>query len=236
MTTKRSFADNPDLRLHEEITLLALRDEQGTFHIGPAFQFAAGGAILAELLFEERVAVDESGRKPMLTVKRRGATGDDLVDECLERVAQARRRGSVQSWVSRFAHTRRLGPRLAVRLCQRGILKADEGRVLWLFRRRIYPERDPRPERKLIERIRRALASDSREVDARTVAVISLAKCAGLLRLNLDREFLRRRKTRLEKLVRGEVIGDATQQAIQAMQAAVVAATMVPVMASTVGH
>ena len=116
------------------------------------------------------------------------------MDDCLERVVQAKRRGSLQSCVSRVAHTRQLRSRLAAQLCRRGILLADEDRVLWLFRRRIYPERDPAPERRLIERMHRAITTDTRDNDVRTVAIVSLAKSAGPLPLIFDKETLRRRR------------------------------------------
>jgi hypothetical protein len=39
----------------------------------------------------------------------------------------------------------------------RGVLREEVDRVLWLFRRRIYPEVDPGPERELLQRLRRAV-------------------------------------------------------------------------------
>jgi hypothetical protein len=50
------------LFLHEEITLLALRDKEGTFQIGATYDYAVGGAVLAELLLSGRIVVEESWR------------------------------------------------------------------------------------------------------------------------------------------------------------------------------
>ena len=47
------------LRLHEEILLLALRDEAGTIHSGTSLRYAVAGAVLAELLLEDRVRLEE---------------------------------------------------------------------------------------------------------------------------------------------------------------------------------
>ena len=44
---------NHSLFLHEEILLLALRDEEGTI-AGAMYQYAIGGALLAELLLQTR--------------------------------------------------------------------------------------------------------------------------------------------------------------------------------------
>ena len=54
--------EDPELRLHEEVLLLALKDDKGTPHVDH-YGFALGGAILAELLGEDRVglAVKKAG-------------------------------------------------------------------------------------------------------------------------------------------------------------------------------
>ena len=51
------------LYLHEEIMLLALRDEEGTVEFGSMYGYALGGAILAELLLAGRISVEEGKRK-----------------------------------------------------------------------------------------------------------------------------------------------------------------------------
>lgn len=228
MPAKRSATGSEDLFLHEEVALLALRDEQGTFQLGLAFDYAVGGAILAELLLAGRLRVDESSKKQWVRITSSKPLGDPLVDECLDRVATAKRPASLQSWVSRFAHAKKLRPRVAEELCRRGILRADEDKVLWLFRRRIYPEVNPAPERRLLDRMRRAITKDTRDLDARTVAIISLAKSAGLLKLTLDKPTLKRRKVRIEKIINGEVAGKATQEALAAVQAALMVAVILP--------
>ena len=59
----------PTLHLHEELLLLALRDDAGTIAQGTTISYAMGAAVLAELLLHERIAVDDTkkkiGRKPV---------------------------------------------------------------------------------------------------------------------------------------------------------------------------
>jgi hypothetical protein len=57
-----------NLFLHEEIMLLALRDEEGTIASGSMYNFAVGGAIIAELLLSQRIAVDQSKKKKLVSV------------------------------------------------------------------------------------------------------------------------------------------------------------------------
>ena len=56
------------LLLHEEVLLLALRDEKGTIASGTMYQYALGGAILAELLLKDPalITVDPRSRRNTL--------------------------------------------------------------------------------------------------------------------------------------------------------------------------
>jgi len=225
-----------NLFLHEEIMLLALRDEKGTIVPGTMFQYAIGAAVLAELLLNHRIAVDQSSRRKLVDLVSSTPLGDPLLDHCLEKIATARRRAALQTWVSRFAVVKNLKHRVAQQLCKRGILRADEDKILLLFTRKIYPEVNPEPERKLIERLRQAIFTDAPNIDPRTVVLVSLANSTSLLRVVFDKKMLKTRKKRIEQIVNGEITGKAAQQAIQAMQAAVMVAVMMPAIMTTTMH
>ncbi len=224
------------LFLHEEIMLLALRDEEGTVAGGTHYTYALGGAILAELLLQERVKVDDSRRRKLLTVKSTRRIGDPLLDECLEKVKSAKRRASLRTWVGRFAGIKQLRHRVALALCERGILRADEDTVLLIFKRKVYPEVDPKPERELIERLRQAIFTYTNELDAHTVVLAALANGSGILKVVFDKKKLKGRKKRLKQLTKGDVAGKATREAIEAMQAAVVAVMVATTVATTATH
>jgi len=217
-----------NLFLHEEIMLLALRDEEGTIASGTMYQYAIGSAVLAELLLNKRIAVGESRRKKLVDLISSQPFGEPLIDECLEKISNAKRRASLQSWVSRFAGVKNLKHRVALQLCQRGILRADEDKILLLFARKIYPEINPEPERKLIERLRQAIFTDSRDIDPRTIVLVSLANSTGLLKVVFDKKELKGRKARIKEISDGEITGKAAKEAIEAMQAAIMVCCIMP--------
>ena len=73
------------LYLHEEIVLLALRDQEGTFQPAGRYPYAIGGALLAELLFAQRIRVEQdtsesrtSGRGCQGSDRSRAGCGPDL--------------------------------------------------------------------------------------------------------------------------------------------------------------
>ncbi len=227
---------NP-LLLHEELMLLALHDERGTIVSGTA-SFGLGGAIAAELLLQERIRLDESRRRKLVEVRSIRRIGDPVVDECLKKIRDAKRRASLQTWITRFSSLSKLRNRVAGRLCERGILKADEKQLLVIFKRRIYPEIDPGPEQEIIERLRVAIFGNDREVEPRTVVLASLAKAVGLLNPIFGRKEVRLRRQRLKSLAQGDLAGKATADAVAAAQAAVAAAAAMPaiIAASTASH
>ena len=225
------------LFLHEEILLLALRDEEGTIASGTLYQYAIGAALLAELLLSKRIEVEQSGKRKLVNLVSTSPLGEPLIDECLEKVSSAKKRAVLQTWVSRFAGVKNFKHRVAQQLCRRGILKADEDKVLLIFTRKIYPEVNPGPERELIRRLEHAIFTDTRDIDPRTVVLLSLANSTGLLKVVFDKKKLKGRKARIKQIADGEITGKAATEAIQAMQAAIMVTVIMPaVMSSTMIH
>jgi hypothetical protein len=231
--TGMSTEKAPDLYLHEQVLLLALRDERGTVESRAGwYSLAMGGAILAELLLAGCVSVGEDKKKLVDVVQSR-RLDDPLLDECLRLVGKAKRRRSAAGWVSGFAHVKRLRHRVALKLCRKGILKDSEEKVLLLFTRKVYPTVDPAPERRLSQALHRAIFQDSKNVNPRTAILVALAHSTGLLNAVFERGDLKRRKRRLEQISDGELIGGAANAAVQAAKAAQ-AAAMAAISAATV--
>jgi Golgi phosphoprotein 3 len=225
------------LYLHEEILLLALRDEEGTIASGTMYQYAIGAALLSELLLSKRIEVEQSGKRKLVNLISQSPLGEPLIDECLEKVTNAKRRAVIQTWVSRFAGIKNLKHRVAQQLCRRGILRADEDKILLIFTRKIYPQVNPEPERELIERLRYAVLSNADDIDPRTIVLLSLANSTGLLKMAFNKKELKERKVRIKKIVNGEITGQAAAEAIQAMQAAVMVACIMPTLiTASVSH
>lgn len=225
------YTDN--LFLYEEIMLLALKDEEGTIASGTMYNYAVGGAIIAELLLSQGIVVDPVKKKKLVSVVNPELLNDSLIDEWLMKMSSAKRRKTVQDWVSRIANTKDLKHRIALQLCQRGILKMDEKTILLLFTQRIYPEINPEPEQEIIDRLHNTIFTDTDDIDARTVVLLSLAKSANILPVIFGKKEIKQRKKRIEQIVNGEIAGKATKEAIDAMQAAVMVACIMPAIMMT---
>ena len=221
------------LWLHEELVLLALREKEGTF-VPSMLGVAAGGGLAAELLLNGRIRLE--GERSLVTLVSNKKFRNRNLDRCLELLETAHRRAALQNWVSRFMSIGGLGHLISEDLCRLGVLREDEKRILWLFRKRIYPEVNPAPENKLVERLRVAIFTDTPDVDPRTVVLISLARATGLLEVPFDKSRLEKRKDRIDRLVNGELLGKVSREIVASIQAmlAVSAATAVMVATMTI--
>ncbi|MBN2029993.1 GPP34 family phosphoprotein [bacterium] len=195
--------------------------------------YAIAGAILSELLFSKRIMIDESKKKKPVHCIDSTPMGEPLIDRCLEMISLTKKPKSLQTWISRFANIKKLNHRVAEALCSKGILRADEDKILMIFTRKIYPEVNPEPEKKLIERLQGAIFAEVGDIDPRTVVLISLAKSSDLLKVIFDKKKLKEQKKRIKQIANGEIIGKATQEAIAAMHSAVMVACIMPAITAT---
>lgn len=223
-----------DLTLAEELTLLALRDQKGTVQSEHTFEYTLAAALVAELLLRKRITIEEN-KKKLVSLVSSETLGNPVLDDCLARLQSAKKRGSLQTWVTRFAGLKNLKHRVALQLCRRGILRAEDDKVLLVFTRKTYPTIDPKPEQALVEALQQAIFTDSTSVAPRTAVLISLAHHPGLLKNVFDKKVLRSRKARIEQIVNGELTGKAAKEAVQAAEAAAMLVVMMGAMVASSG-
>ncbi len=219
-----------DLTFPEELLLLALHDTDGTILPGTAVQQGLAAGVLAELLLGGRLRLESS--KQLVSMQDPTPTGNAVIDECLLRIRESRRRRRLQTWVQSLVNRGDLRHAVARGLARQGILRIEEDKVLLIFTRKIYPEVDHLPERALIERLRQVIFHDG-EVDPRSAIILSLADATGILPHIFDKKLLENRKKRIKEITSGNFAGAAAEEAIAAMHAAVFATTIVPVIIIT---
>lgn len=221
-----------DLHLHEELFLLALRDEKGTLHPGAQAYYPLGAALLAELLLKEHVEIREDGKHALVRGKTQKRIRHDILDACMDQVNKGDKPLTLEKAVYQFAALPNLHHQIAQNLCDQGILRAQREKVLVLFKRTTYPERDGRAEKEIILRLEDAIFKGSGELKPRTAVLIALSHHAGLLKVNLDRERLKRHQKRVEEIIAGNAIGDAAKKAIEAANAAIMMTVIMPAVIS----
>lgn len=220
------------LRLHYAFFLLALDDTSGSLATFVPYREAVSAALMAELLLEQFVEIDASKKGQLIRALKSGPTGDDLMDEALRKIIEARRRKSLKNWILKLRNASDMSNQLAAPLLDSGILYREQRRVAWLIKRNYFPTRDASSERTIMEDLQNAIFGNSSEIDTRTVILLSLCHHTHLLPRLFDRSLLRGQKKRIKIIIDGEMIGAATAAAVQAIQAAMVTAVVIPTVAA----
>lgn len=215
--------------LAEDFLLLLTDDDSGKPAVSSnELDVALGGALLVELALTHRVDVagpDERVPEGRLVVRDPSPTGDSLLDEALAIIGQKEGK-KPQSVLARLGKRARVG--LYERLVQGGVLRAEEGRILGIFPTQRWPSEDAAHETSVRAQLATALR-DGVTTEPRTGALISL-----LLALNAVHKAVDPRSVGLSKKVlnanakriaEGDWAAKAVRQAIDSMNAAVIAAT-----------
>jgi Golgi phosphoprotein 3 len=203
------------LTLAEELLLLSHDERTGQFHNRDYAMPALAGAVLMELAIRDRIDTDLD--KLMLIDAT--PTGEPVLDILLAPMAAEPGTHSTDDWIDFLKHN---GPEIhdaaLGRLIQRGILRRDESRVLWVFGARRYPMIESTEQQEVKLRIVNLLTSDEIP-DARDIVIVGLAQSCGLLEHLFPPDELGRLRARIDQIVRLDLIGQAVRAAIEHLRA-----------------
>lgn len=218
--------------LATDLLLLALDDERGTVlpQASIGLDYGLAGALLMELALRGGIEVD--GDRVTATGT---STGDPVLDETLRLIAATPRK-DLSHWVRLLPHDLDgLRQRLLDRLVALGTLERREQRVLLLFHRNTYPERDDRVEHDIRSRIDGVLLHGATP-DPQTACLIHLAAACRVTDAIYPRDRRKAIASRIEELGAPAAAGAnaVADMVARAETAAVTAATMAAITASTV--
>ena len=213
------------LTFYEEIMVLLLHDENGTFL--PVSEHtlnrALTGAVLMDLAFANRIDTDPE----RLVVIDSSPTGDALLDRTLARIASEESAANGRAWIETLsaeeASAEQAGTIRAAaldKLVKRGVLERREEKFLWVFRSRRYPTIDGKVEQEAKKRIADVLFSDEIP-DPRDVALICLVDSCNILHTIFSKREIDRAEPRIEQLRKMDLIGREMAGAIADIERAI---------------
>ncbi len=228
-------AQNTHLHFHEEILLLALREEDGKIEgkAGITYKILMAAAILAELVLLERIVIEDTKTLTVSVLSSR-KVGNAILDARLNQIVSAKKETGAQKWVHKIANCANLEKDTANSLCEKKILSQKSGKVFFFFDKTYYPELDPRPENEIKKRLERAIFTDSTDIDERTLILLSLLRKSDLLKVPFDAKALKKRKHRMKEITEGRLISQAAQKAAEAVETAIVLAAAMPAIVTVV--
>ena len=201
------------LRFAEEIMLLLLDDKGGKFADlpAPSVECALAGAVLMDLALKGRIDTDPE----RLFVVDPTPLKDHLLDPTLARIVQATETHDARHWIEQtIAYAGDIRDRSLARLVERGILRREDDRFLWVFQTRRYPVFDDQPVQEVKLRIMGVLFSDEIP-DARDIVIISLSDACGIFRGLLSSRELRGAAPRIEQVGKMDLIGREVSKAVR---------------------
>ena len=214
-----------ELTLPEHLLLLAMQDEKGAIVPSStlALPYGLNGALLLELSLRQRVKVQEG----MMQEVSDAPTGDDILDEALQSLKDCERDKSAEFWVARpDALVKDLKARLLDRLVERGILKRESHRVLWLVPYDRFPELDGSAERDLRQRIHDVVLNGA-TADEATALLISLIHACGLVKEVFPEQDAKAVKETIKELSEGSQIASAVVEDVASATIAAVCSSVV---------
>jgi golgi phosphoprotein 3 len=203
------------LTLAEELLLLSHDEKTGHFHNMDDAMPALAGAVLMELALRDRIDTDLD----QLMLIDATPTGEPVLDIILARVAAEPGTHNTDDWIDFLKHNgQEIHDAALERLIERGILRREESRLLWVFGARRYPMLESAEQQEVKLRIVNLLTSDEIP-DARDVVIVALAQSCGLLERIFSPDELARLQPRIDQIVRLDLIGQAVRAAIEHLRA-----------------
>jgi len=195
----------------EEIVLLQL-DERGRLIELPlsAADVVLAGAALMELALRNKVDTDLN----RFFVVDREPIGDEILDDALSTLTRSGDEATTSAAIERITLNARNYRDIALkRRVEKGVLREEEGRFLWVFHTRRYPVIDDTEQREVRARLRQLILTDEIP-DPRDVVLLCLIDACGLLGLVLSLDEIALRRQRIEQLTRLDLIGQAMTKAV----------------------
>ena len=215
--------------LAEDLLLLVTDDASGRLS-APAAPVDAGlgGANLIELTLLNKVDLSgeqDQGKPGRIIVRDPSPAGDAVLDAALETVIA--HQGQKPSTVIKPL-SRNLRQTLYQRLADRGVVRAERGKIFGVYAFHRRPTQDASHEAEVRRLVTQALVQQA-VPDTRTAALIALVHAVGCEDKIVDpRQYgLSRRelRARAEEIAKGNWASEAVRKAIEQMMAAVTAAT-----------
>ena len=213
------------LTFAEEILLLMLDDEDGTFlpTRTSAVEYVLAGAVLLDLAFAGRIDTDER----QLLVLDTTPTRNPILDRVLSRISSSSSTRDTRAWIEKISgeDTDEIRSMALDSLVKRGILEAKDQKFLWVFRSRRYPVIDGRAEREAKLRVTGVLLSDDIP-DPRDVAMIGLVDACGILPDVFSEREIDRAGPRIEQLRKMDLIGQEVSGAVAEIERSIMMAAV----------
>jgi len=203
------------LTMLEEVVLLAVDEKTGRVRSTREFgtTYALVGAVFFDLALARKI---DTGTEEIQIVDRT-PTGNPTLDRVLTRMAARPDLKTVAEWIEEmFLQRDDLESEALKSLTDRGVLRHEQSKLLWVIDIERFPMVDNKPQQHVKLRLANAILGDDIP-DTRDIMLVSIADQCGLLGYVLSDVELENRKDRIRMLTRLETISRKVADAIHAL-------------------
>jgi hypothetical protein len=195
----------------EEVVLLAV-DETGQLEPGREFgmAYALVGAVFFDLALARKI---DTGTEEIQIVDA-SPCGNAIWDRVLSQMRGRPELKTVRDWIEAlFRRNDDLEGEALASLVERGILRHEKTKRLWILDVERFPLVNDRTQRHVKERLAQAILTDEIP-DTRDIMLVSIAAACGLLRCGLSEAQVEARRVRIEMICNLETISRKVAAAI----------------------
>ena len=202
------------LNIPEELVLLAL-DESGEVHHkykGPKSDIVIASAILMDLSLKHRIDTDQYNVIP----DKLDALNDPILDVIIDEIRNYGSVRPIKEWISELSLMGQFfRDEIIKSLLDKGILKVEEEKILWMFSKRKYPLVEDKEVKEVKARIRELVFSNEIP-DPQDIVIVSILKHADMLDIlftSIELEDFANRINQISKMdMIGLAIGDSMDE------------------------
>lgn len=217
------------LNLIDELTLLALDDEKGSF-IADFYSlgYALAGAIILELSLLEKIKI----RDKKLSVLNSDTCEDHLLNYFLKKMKESKKEKSLQTWVEEIGGEEDHIKNTTVdKLIEQKILSRKEEKILWFIPNDKYPTINVKHENDLKKRLNNVLLNN-RTAELKDVMLIGLIEMCSLQVEVFGKERAKEYKDRIKQFADSEQLSAHIGGAVKEIQEAFAALTVILAMSA----
>ncbi|MFC3418739.1 GPP34 family phosphoprotein [Salinicoccus hispanicus] len=206
----------------EALLLLATDDEKGTQVNGAdSIEYGLTGAILSELTLMERIELQED----KVVVVDRTPTEVPYFETVLDEMEKAKKPEKIEYWMDRLPFKmHNIKKEIIQSLVDKGILKEESKKFLFVFKWKHHPEADGRAEEEIRNRLQRIVFKDETP-DPLAGILLNLIKICNLTAEVFGEEKQETAEKRIEKIAAESEYDVAINKSIEEMEAAIMIAT-----------
>jgi Golgi phosphoprotein 3 len=219
------------LNLIEEFLLIALDDERGQFVIDSThLHFGLAGAILLEMALREKIDISGETLKLIHDEYEVEMVINKVIDQIKSKPGK-----KVKDWIEILAkQADELKQDTLFRLQNKGILRKEEHKILWVIPNNKYPTSDITPENKVRQRLSDVMLRGAKS-EAHDIMLLSLIDVS-----DLTKEAFRNKdeyaivKEKIKEVTQDIKISHSINKSIREIQAAIMVALMSAIIVTTI--